>query len=393
MNIGLDAKRIFFNNSGLGNYGRRFYRALAKDPAGDHFFLYSPKPVPADNPYLYEIDPTNSNIVSSDKPLHKMFGGSLWRSGLINARLKTDQIGIYYGLSNEIPFGGKNSGMVKVVIIHDLIFLRYPQLYPAIDVFFYKQKTRYAAKNADYIIAVSEQTKRDIVDYYHVSENKITVIYPGSDPIFYNRNTIEIKDIYGFERRYIISIGAITPRKNLLKTVQAFNVVKDKHDLDMVVIGQAVGLGREYLKTILSFIKENNLSERVHFLENVPYQYVPDLCRKAQLMVYPSRFEGFGMPIVEGLLSGIPVITSKGGCFPEAGGDAAVYVDPDDFKEIAGWIDKLMDSESLRNELAARGIRYAERFRQENIEKDIINFHRSVLHKLIGRGFEKVGDA
>jgi glycosyltransferase involved in cell wall biosynthesis len=378
MNIGLDAKRIFFNNSGLGNYGRRFYRGLAKDPAGDHFFLYTPKPVPADNPYLKEVDPANSEIVSPDKPLHKILGGSTWRSGLINARLNKDKIGIYYGLSNEIPFGGKKSGIVKVVIIHDLIFLRYPNLYPAIDVYFYKQKTRYAAKYADFIIAASEQTKRDIVEFYHVPEDKITVIYPCSDPIFYSRNTIDIKEIYRNKRRYIISIGAITPRKNLLKTVQAFNLVKDTHDLDLVVIGTAVGLGREYLKTIMSFISENKLSDRVHFLENVPYQYVPALCHDAELMVYPSQFEGFGMPIVEGLFSGIPVITSRGGCFPEAGGDAAVYVNPDDIEEIAGWIDKLMDSDSLRDELAAKGLKYAEKFRQENIERDIVNFHQSV---------------
>jgi glycosyltransferase involved in cell wall biosynthesis len=126
------------------------------------------------------------------------------------------------------------------------------------------------------------------------------------------------------KRKYIISIGAITPRKNLMKTVQAFNLVKDKHDLDLVVIGTAVGLGRYYLKTVMSFIEENHLSDRIHFLDNVPYQYVPALCKNAELMVYPSQFEGFGMPIVEGLFSGIPVITSKGGCFPEAGGDDAV---------------------------------------------------------------------
>jgi glycosyltransferase involved in cell wall biosynthesis len=378
MNIGLDAKRIFFNNSGLGNYGRRFYRALAKNSGSDHFFLYSPKPVPSDNPYLKEVDPANSLIISPERPYHKILGGSPWRSGLINAKLRKDQIGIYYGLSNEIPFGGKNSGIVKVVIIHDLIFLRYPQLYPAIDVFFYKLKTKYAAKNADFIIAASEQTKRDIVEYYHIPEEKITVIYPCSDPIFYNRETIDASRFFNPKRRYIISIGAITPRKNLMKTVQAFNMVKEKHDLDLVVIGSAVGLGREYLKNIISYIEENQLTDRVHFLDNVPYKYVPAICRNAEMMVYPSQFEGFGMPIVEGLFSNIPVITSQGGCFPEAGGNAAIYVNPDNFDEIAGWIDKLMNSESLRTELTTKGLKYAEKFSQENIENDIVNFHRSV---------------
>lgn len=379
MNIGLDAKRIFFNNSGLGNYGRRFYHGLAKKSADDNFYLYSPKVVAGDNPYLKQINPANSVIISPDKPLYKMLSGALWRSGLINARLRKDHIGIYYGLSNEIPFGNKNSNIVKVVIIHDLIFLRYPQLYPAIDVFFYKQKTKYAGKHADFIIAASEQTKRDIVDFYHVPENKITVIYPGSDPIFYSEDPVDAHQYFSTKRRYIISIGTITPRKNLFKTVQAFNLVKDKYDLDLVVIGTAVGLGRGYLKTILNYLEKNRLTDRVHFLGNVPYKYVPALCRNAQLMVYPSQFEGFGMPIVEGLFSKIPVITSKGGCFPEAGGDGAVYVNPDEFEEIADWIDKLMNSETLRNELAGKGLQYVEKFKQENIETDIINFHQAVI--------------
>jgi glycosyltransferase involved in cell wall biosynthesis len=381
MNIGIDAKRIFFNNSGLGNYSRRFYHGLSKKSAGDNFYLYSPELVAGDNPYLKEINPANSLIISPNKPWHRMLGGTLWRSGLINARLIKDNIGIYYGLSNEIPFGNKNSNIVRVVIIHDLIFLRYPQLYPAIDAFFYKQKTRYACKNADFIITASEQTKRDVVDFYHVPENKITVIYPGSDPIFYSKDTIDASQFFSTKRRYIISIGAITPRKNLLKTVQAFNLVKDRYDLDLVVIGTAVGLGRDYLKTILNFLEKNELKDRVHFLENVPYKYVPALCRNAQLMVYPSQFEGFGMPIVEGLFSNIPVITSRGGCFPEAGGDGAVYVNPDEFEEIADWIEKLMNSETLRNELVTKGRQYAEKFKQENIETDIINFHRSIKTK------------
>ena len=380
MNIGIDAKRIFFNNSGLGNYGRRFYKALAKKSSGDSFYLYSPKVISEDNPYLEEIHSDKNVITSPEKPWHSMLGGTFWRSRLINKQLQKDKIDIYYGLSNEIPFGIHKIKTTSVVVIHDLIFLRYPELYPAFDVFFYKKKTEYACKYADYIIAASEQTKLDIVNYYHIPGNKITVIYPGTDPIFYNEESVDAGECFAPERKYIISIGAITPRKNLLKTVQAFDLVKDKYDLDLVVIGTAVGLGREYLKTILSYLEKNGLTDRVHFLGNVPYKFVPALCRNAQLMVYPSQFEGFGMPIVEGLFSRIPVITSKGGCFPEAGGDGAVYVNPNDYEEIAVWIEKIMDSASMRDGLVDKGFRYAKKFRQENIENDIINFHLSIKH-------------
>ena len=378
MNIGIDAKRIFFNNSGLGNYGRRFYNALAKKSSGDLFYLFTPKSIPGDNPYLNQIHADNSTIINPYKPLHRILGGSLWRSGLVTGQLQKDKIEIYYGLSNEIPFGSKNTEAIKVVVIHDLIFLRYPKLYPAIDVFFYKMKTKYACRYSDFIIAASEQTKLDIVNFYQVPENKITVIYPGSDPIFYHDEVTDVKEYFKAGRKYIISIGAITPRKNLFKTVQAFDLVKDKYDLDLVVIGTAVGLGKDYLKEIQAYILRNGFSDRVHFLGNVPYKYVPGLCRNAQLMVYPSQFEGFGMPIVEGLFSKIPVITSKGGCFPEAGGDAAIYINPDDFEEIAAWIGKIMESRSLRDDLTGKGIRYAEKFMQSKIEDDITSFHAAV---------------
>lgn len=378
MNIGIDAKRIFFNNSGLGNYSRRFYHALAKRSSGDSFYLYTPRPVTEDNPYLQEINPERSHIIYPSKPWHKAMGGSLWRSGLITKQLRNDEIDVYYGLSNEIPFGIKKSRAIKVVIIHDLIFLRYPELYPAFDRIFYKKKTEYACRHADRIISASEQTKRDIVNFYHTPADKITVIYPVTDPSFYSNDFADASGFFNPERRYIISIGAITPRKNLMKTVQAFDLVKDRYDLDLLVIGTAVGLGRKYLQTIMNYLDVHGIRDRVHFLGNVPYKYVPALCRNAQLMIYPSQFEGFGMPIVEGFFSKIPVITSKGGCFPEAGGDGAIYVNPNDYEEIAVWIEKIMDSDKLRIELTGKGLQYAERFKQSYIEDDIIRFHEVV---------------
>ena len=383
MNIGLDAKRIFFNHSGLGNYSRRFYRALASNLKDDSFFLYSPRKISPDNPYFTEVIHENSMIKSPAGKIAGLFGGSVWRSGLVAGQLSSDSIDIYYGLSNEIPFGTRNSGTIKIVIIHDLIFLRYPALYPAIDRAFYKKKTRYACKYSDRIIAASEQTKQDIVDFYNIPGDKISVIFPGTDPSFYADSCLDSGGFFSTPRKYIISIGAITPRKNLLNTVKAFNTIKDRYDLDLVVIGTATGLGKEYLKEISGYIVENDLSERIHFLGNVPYKFVPDLCRKAQLLAYPSQFEGFGMPIVEALFSRIPVITTRGGCFPEAGGDAAIYTDPDSIDELAGAMEKIMHSPELRKDLISKGLAHAARFKQVNIEKDILGFHNMVISESV----------
>jgi glycosyltransferase involved in cell wall biosynthesis len=381
MNIGIDAKRIFFNHSGLGNYGRRFYRALAGKLKDDSFFLYSPKAIPANNPYLSEIISRNSNVILPAGKAGRMLHGTLWRSRFIKKQLLKDKIGIYYGISNEIPFGLRRTDIIKVVIIHDLIFLRYPGMYPATDRAIYQLKTRYACKYADYIIAASEQTKQDVISYYKVPESKISVLFPASDPSFYADKCADSTEFFSTGRKYIISIGAITPRKNLFKTVQAYHSIKDKYNLDLVVIGTATGLGKPYLETIMKFILENGMKDRVHFLGNVPYKFVPDLCRKAELMVYPSSFEGFGMPIIEGLFSRIPVITSQGGCFPEAGGDAAIYINPEDPCEIADAISQVMDSGSMRNEMIMKGLEHAKKFTYEQIETSILEFHRKITAK------------
>lgn len=382
MNIGLDAKRIFFNNSGLGNYGRRFYRALAKNLPDDKFFLYSPKPVDSSNPYLDEVRRDNSQVIEPEMKIDKTAGGTFWRSWTIRQQLQKDSVDIFYGLSNEIPFGLKKMKMKKVVVIHDLIFLRYPELYPSIDVFFYKHKTRYAAQNADFIVAASEQTRQDIIDFYGINPGKISVLYPCTASIFHQEQVDDSTAFFNPPRNYIISIGAITPRKNLLKTVEAFSMTYAKYDLDLVVIGTAVGLGKKYLDAIKEFLAKHNLTERVHFLGNVPYHFVPDLCRKAKMMIYPSQFEGFGMPIAEGLFSRIPVITSRGGCFPEAGGPGAVYTDPENPAEIAEWIAKIMDLPEMAEDLISKGLVHAQKFRQENIEKEILDYHRSITLNL-----------
>ena len=377
MKTGLDAKRIFFNHSGLGNYGRRFYRALATKLTEEEFFLYSPREVPSGNPYLGEIVGRNSRIVHPSGFFGSKMGGSIWRSAILADQLEKDRIDIYYGLSNEVPFGIHQKRMVRVVIIHDLIFIRYPKLYPATDVFFYRKKTAYACRNCDLIITASEQTKNDIINFYGINARKIHVIYPASDPQFYTGEPPDSSEFFDPRRKYILSIGAITPRKNLMKTVEAFHTVCERLNYDLAVIGTAVGLGRKYLKTIKEYIEKNSLGDRIHFLGNVPYGFVPDICRKAEMMVYPSQFEGFGMPIVEGLLSRIPVITSGGGCFPEAGGDAAVYIDPENPGEIADWITRLAGDRELRDELIRKGEKHAERFTQERISADILEFHLS----------------
>lgn len=381
MNIGIDAKRFFFNTSGLGAYSRGFYKALVSKATDDRFYLYSKK-VRENNPYLHsgEIKWENTKCVSPQNFYEKLFGAALWRSYFINNQLNKDKIDIYYGLSNEIPYGIQKTKTKSVAVIHDLIFLRYPNLYPKTDVFFYKRKTDFACKNADYIVAVSEQTKADIIHFLNVKPEKITILPPICKEMYAQNASSSAKNPteFHFKKDYILSVGAITPRKNLLKTVQAFQLIHQKLEVDLVIVGTAVGLGRNYLAEIQAFIAKHHLTDKIHFLGNVSDAQLPSLYQNAKMLVYPSQYEGFGMPIVESLFSKTPVITSLGSCFDGTAGGGALYVNPNEITEIADSIEKLLINNALRENLIIAGFQHVQQFSAENIANEIFRFHSSI---------------
>lgn len=175
MKIGFDAKRAYHNYTGLGNYSRDLIQNLLTYYPDNEYHLYAPKT--GDNPRFKFVE-QHDNVITHfpESSLHKTFNG-LWRSVDLDTFLAKDKIDVFHGLSNEIPMRKKASKVKHVVTIHDLIFKRFPNTYKKLDRNIYNTKFKYAAQNADKIIAISEQTKRDIVEFYNVEENKIEVIY------------------------------------------------------------------------------------------------------------------------------------------------------------------------------------------------------------------------
>ncbi|WP_445749119.1 glycosyltransferase family 4 protein [Polaribacter sp.] len=366
MNIGFDAKRIYHNTTGLGNYGRDLVKILSTFFPNNLYFLY--------NPLSKKVDrlPQNENI-KEKLPKRKIWKvlSFLWRQGPIINQLIEDKIDIFHGLSGEIPKGIEKTSIKTVVTIHDLIFIRYPKLYSYFDRIIYIRKVKFAAKNSSKIIAISEQTKSDIIDFLKIDSSKIEVIYQGCHETFKVEKSKEfrefVKEKYNLPDQFILNVGAINERKNIL------TLIKSIENIETTLI--IVGVKTSYFKILNNYINENNLQKKVFFLENVTMDELSAIYQMATIFVYPSIFEGFGIPIIEALFSKTPVITTKGGCFEEAGGPHSFYVNPKDISKLSEKIKTILDNKDLRNLMIDSGFQFVQQFNDDVIAKKYIQFY------------------
>jgi len=371
LKIAFDAKRAFLNNSGLGNYARTLIKNLYSLSPDVKQYLFTPKV--RDNDFYKEVSVISNLTIN--QPTHILWNTfrGYWRSYCITKELIEKKIDVYHGLSNELPINIKQFRGKKIVTIHDLIFLRFPHLYPPLDRLIYRRKFFTACKNANTIIAISEETKKDIVSFFNIAEEKIQVVYQSCDDLFYKNYTeleIEVvKKNYQLPHSYLLYVGTIEERKNLLTILKSLKQVKE---IPLIVIGKKTN----YFKEIQQFIDQHELNNRVTFLENVTNNQLPIIYQNATVFIYPSIFEGFGIPIIEALISKTPVITNQTGCFSEAGGPNSVYIDPLNETMLADKINELLHSEKLRKEIADKGYIYAEKFRKEKITKQLIEIYK-----------------
>lgn len=386
MNIGFDAKRAAQNRTGLGNYSRFVIRILSEKFAGNQYHLYTPKPHRM--PYLQEI-PTLKHLF-----LHFPPQGiwsrirSLWRVWGITKDIQKDGIQIFHGLSNELPLnigtpekrkmkaGGK--GCKYIVTVHDLIFIHTPQYYHWIDRQIYNFKFRRACRCADRVIAVSEYTKQEIMHYYHTPESKIDVVYQGCDPVFSQEieegKLQEVKARYQLPNKFVLYVGSIEERKNLMLVAKAMAELNRRAAIHVVAVGRRTA----YVDQIQDFLKAQGIDHLFHFYHQVPYADLPSFYKWASTFAYPSRIEGFGIPLLEAISSGVPAIGCTGSCLEEAGGPNSIYVNPDDAKGMADAILRTCTDEPLRQHMISEGKKYALNFSDEKLSHDLMTVYESL---------------
>lgn len=370
MKIGFDAKRAISNFTGLGNYSRFVISNLIKYYPDNTYRLFTPK-LPEEGK---DSDIRKDETVYSIKKTRKPF----WRTRGIIKDIEKEGIDIYHGLSNELPFGINKHRTKTIVTIHDLIFLRYPHFYHLIDRTIYNLKAKYACKTADKIVAVSECTKRDIMEYYNIDSSKIEVVYQGCSSTYQEianeAKRQEVKVKYNLPDKYLLSIGSIEKRKNILLIVKALKSIPDIHFV-------SVGKKREYAQEVLNYAIKNGLAGRVHLISDIPQADLPAILQSAEVFIYPSLYEGFGIPIIEALNAKIPVIGATGSCLEEAGGPDSIYVNPIDENELAAQVNRVLADSKLRNVMIEKGFEYVQQFSEVKCSVAMIDVYRKLYTK------------
>ena len=338
--IGFDAKRLFLNKSGLGNYSRWLVNGLAKQFPENEYNLYTTNVSDVQKDFIGE------NIKTHLPPnLFKSF----WRSKGIKKDLLKDGIQVYHGLSNELPIGIEATRIKTVVTIHDLIFKVHPEYYNPIDRAIYDRKFRSACERTDKIVAISNHTKECIIEYYKIDADKIEVIYLDSSEQFHhpadNEKVEDVKQKFGLTKPFFLNVGAIGGRKNQLRLVEAFASISKDVEHDLVLVGKP-GKDSEAIK---SLITKNNLFDRVKHLSAVNDDELFNLYHASYATVYPSLYEGFGIPIIESYRCGKPVLTSKGSSLEEVAGHSGLFCNPENIEEMASMLIKLTDQNTYQH--------------------------------------------
>ncbi|MFA5867383.1 MAG: glycosyltransferase family 1 protein [Actinomycetota bacterium] len=356
MRIGLDARDALRRESGISTLTMFLCRALAEIESGDDFFQYLD---------VFEGDgPSNPGLVTGGGFHTRVLPGSrqVWKQIRLPAALRRDRIDVFHSMTSTIPFVRPCPTAVTVC---DLFFEAHPEFAPSGDRFKMRRLYKYAARNADRIIAISKTTKQDLIKFYGVNEDKISVIYPAPNPFYRILNQAEDAEkskavmlSHSLEPPFLLHVGGMTKNRNIAGMLDAVSLLKKTGIRPKLVL-----IGRSFW----GFDLKAELAKRLLCDEVIEIKYAPGddlriLYNQATALLLPSLYEGFGLPILEAMACGTPVITSNLSAMPEAAGDAALLVDPLDPSAIAAAIEQIMGDKTLRDTLISKGLKQVERF-------------------------------
>jgi glycosyltransferase involved in cell wall biosynthesis len=365
MNIAIDAHSLGTQAGGNETYYRQLVRGLAQDSGKNRYTLFHTHPFSLPEA---ESDPRFT--------LRKIPKNPLLRLGAaLPLALRQIQPDVFHCQYIKPLWGSRTT----VVTIHDLAHEHYPEFFHPLEVIRMKKLVRWTAQKARHILTVSEFSAADIAARFAVPREKVTVTYQAASPDFHPREKQLCQErlarTYGVRPPFILYVGRIQARKNLPRLVEAYARVR-KHGSDATLV--IAGRKDWQSELLLEKIRELNLESSVLFPGFVPFEDLPLFYNAAEVFVFPSFFEGFGLPVIESMASGVPTITSYGSSLEEVAGDGALLINPAETESIAAAIEKVLTDRELRERLAAAGIQRASQFRQDDLVKKTLAVYQAM---------------
>ncbi len=375
--IAFDAVRALRNDTGLGNYSRGVLRALHRAEPTMALLLASPRPAaPAHRGLAGEL---GAELLLPPPWARNPVGRPAWRTWRLGRAVAAGGAELYHGLSHEIPRDLPGTGVPSVVTVHDILFRTHPEFFPAADRRSYAWRYDWSIRHADLIVAVSAATRDAILAAYDVAVARIAVIPPPRDPRFAMPlpagERAAVLAACGLPPAYLLSVGTLEERKNHGALVAALARLDPATTPPLVLVGRDRGMARP----LASLASALGVADRVLIRTGVAPAQLPAVVQGATLFLFPSRAEGFGMPIVEALSAGVPVVASDAPALAEAGGPATVYIPATDTVSLAGAIRVLLDDREHAAAMAAAGRRYAVRFDGATLAPMLLHVYDAVL--------------
>ncbi len=377
IHVCLDLSPTVHRRAGWGTYARELARALARledAPALTLFYSHPARahPLPPDLSTL----PTNTLSLST-RPWRLLAALSQHLNLGLDRWLPRCEV--FHATEHLLP---RLKDARTVLTVHDLIYRLFPDYHLPLNKWFLNLFMPLFVRRADAIIAVSQCTKNDLMRHYDVAPEKITVIYEGVDarfrPITDRDALAAVRARYSLPQRYILYVGTLEPRKNLPTLLEAYATLQAQSpipDLQLVIVGRRGWLYESFFQRL----RELNLEDQVILLGFIPDEDLPAVYSGADLFVFPSLYEGFGLPPLEAMACGTPVVSSDTSSLPEVVGEAGLMVDPHDVRALTEAIERALTDRHLRAELRARGLEQASRFTWEKTARQTLKVYRNVV--------------
>lgn len=382
MRIGIDYTAAAHQRAGIGRYTRGLVTALAELDADDEFVLFvaggGPSHAPHEGQKLNAPVPDNFHI--RNLPLSERIWTVIWHRVRLPlpVELFTGPVDVFHSPDYVLPHVRRAKA---VVTIHDLSFLQCPEgSEPKLRRYLARAVPR-AVSRADLVLADSDNTRNDIVELFGTSPDKVEVLYPGVEgsfgPVRDEALLSRARAVYGLDTPFILTVGTLEPRKNHVLLLDAYAVLRERSDVQhKLVIAGAKGWLYE---GVFRRVEELSLEEDVIFLGFVPDEDLPAVYSLAEVFVFPSLYEGFGLPPLEAMACGTPVVTSRSSSLPEVVGEAGLMVPLDDSSALADEIQRVLNDRGLRDSLAERGVSQAQKFTWRRAGTKLLTLYRRLL--------------